>query len=166
MRASELRWKAGSCPKLCHVIQNQWTACVWKKIKARRKEDWFHCGKTYEKWHIYREHELIFDCKSDLIIINLGGVDSEWWYWKKVMKKVQELNNGTVTGAYYMFWLISLVLLTVAHWCDVNHTARCSELAVPPSEVLTVWWKNLWTVRVLYWLCVSIHSIPWVSRLF
>ena len=55
------------------------------------------------------------------------------------MKKVQELNNGTVTGAYYIFWLISLVQQTVPHWCDVIHTARCSELAVPPSEVLTVW---------------------------
>lgn len=55
------------------------------------------------------------------------------------MKKVQELNNGTVTCAYYMFWLISLVQPTVAHWCDFIHIARCSELAVPPSEVLTVW---------------------------
>jgi hypothetical protein len=56
---------------------------------------------------------------------------------EKSYEKLQELNN--VTGAYYMFWLISLVQQTAAYWCAVIHTARCSELAVPPSEVLTVW---------------------------
>jgi len=52
---------------------------------------------------------------------------------KKSGEKLQELNN--VTGAYYMFWLISLVQQTVAYWCAVIHTTRCSELAVPPSLV-------------------------------
>lgn len=58
---------------------------------------------------------------------------------EKSDEKLQELSNGTVTGAYYMFCLISLVQQTVAHWCNVIHTANCSELAVPPSEVVTVW---------------------------
>jgi hypothetical protein len=62
---------------------------------------------------------------------------------KKSDEILQELNYGTVTGTYYMFWLISLVQQTVACWCGVVHTARCTELAVPPSEVLTVWQKNL-----------------------
>jgi hypothetical protein len=34
---------------------------------------------------------------------------------EKSDEKLQELSNGTATGAYYMFWLISLVQQTVAH---------------------------------------------------
>jgi hypothetical protein len=33
---------------------------------------------------------------------------------EKSDEKLQELNNGTVTGAHYMFWLVSLVQQTVA----------------------------------------------------